>query len=111
MVAEVELDLLIGTLDEERRVRVDDRPHPLAREACGDADHELLADPDVEQPRVIGQLGQADLRRHERDARVVVERARRELVEARSHRAHRVTSATTTLGAWPMPPSARSSAS
>ena len=52
VVAEVELELLVRALDEERRVRVRDRPVALEREAGGDADHQLLADADVEEARV-----------------------------------------------------------
>ena len=48
LVAEVELDLLERALDEERRVAVDDRPQALLRQPGGDADHQLLADADVD---------------------------------------------------------------
>ena len=67
LMAEVELDLLVGTLDEEGRVGVRDGAHPLEREARGDADHRLLADADVEEPLVARELGGADLGEHDRE--------------------------------------------
>ena len=48
LVAEVELDLLVGPLDEERRVGVHDRAQAGQREPARDADHQLLADADVD---------------------------------------------------------------
>ncbi len=48
LVAEVELDLLERALDQERRVAVDDRAQALLCQAGGDADHQLLADADVD---------------------------------------------------------------
>ncbi len=111
LVAQVELDLLVGALDDERRVGVHDGSQSLEGEAGGHADHELLADADVEHALVARQLGDADLGEDDRRARIVVERARRELVEALSHRGHRSTSATTACGRSPVAVSARSSAS
>ena len=86
LVAQVELDLLVGALDDEGRVGVHDRSQALEGEAGGDADHQLLADADVEHALVARQLGGADLGEDDRGARIVVERARRELVEALAHR-------------------------
>ena len=37
-----------GALDQERRVAVDDRAHALLRHPGRDADHQLLADADVD---------------------------------------------------------------
>ena len=53
VVAEVELEHLVRPLDEERRVRVSDGPVALEREPGGDADHQLLADADVEVARML----------------------------------------------------------
>ena len=112
LMAQVELDLLVGALDQEGRVGVRDRSQALEGEAGGDADHQLLADADVEQPLVAGgQLGGADLGQDDRGTRVVVQRLGGALVEALAHGGHRCTSATTTLGRAPVAASARSSAS
>ena len=111
-MAEVELDLLVGALDQEGGVGVRDRPQALEGEAGGDADHQLLADADVEQPLVAGgQLGGADLGQDDRGARIVVQCAGGALVEALAHGGHRCTSATTRWAARRWPGSARSSAS
>ena len=67
LVAEVELDLLVRALDEERRIRVRDRAVALQRETGRDADHQLLADADVEDPLVPGEVTGADVREHHRD--------------------------------------------
>ena len=84
LVAEVELDLLERALDEERRVAVDDRAHALLRQAGGDADHQLLADADVDHALGVPVPGagllegvDADVGQHERQPRVVVERLAR----------------------------------
>ena len=50
LVAEAQLDLLEGTLDQERRERVDDRPHAGERDPGADVERELLADADVNDP-------------------------------------------------------------
>src|SRR6266849_10622494 len=110
LVAEVELDLLVRPLDEKRRVRVDDGSKAFERKPGGDADHQLLADADVEDTRMPRQLRDADLGEHERDARVLVERLRRHAVEALAH-AHRTISATTQRGCAATTASASSSAS
>ena len=54
-MAEVELEELPGPLDEERRVGVSDGPVALEREPGGDADHQLLADADVEVARMVAE--------------------------------------------------------
>ena len=111
LMPEVELELLVRPLDEERRIRVRDRPVPLEREPGGDADHQLLADADVEHARMRRHLGDADVGEDHGDARVVLQRLRREPVEAGAHR-HRGTSATTRWGRSCKPaPNASSSAS
>jgi hypothetical protein len=111
-MAEVELDLLVGALDQEGGVGVRDRAQPLEAEAGGDADHQLFADADVEQPLVAGRkLGGADLGQDDRGTRIVVQCVGGALVEALAHGGHRATSATTTLGCAPVAASARSSAS
>ena len=76
-MAQVELDLLVGPLDEERRVGVHDGPQALEGEAGGDADHQLLADPDVEHALVARQLAGADLGQHDGDAGILLQRSRR----------------------------------
>ena len=48
LVTERNLELLVRSLDQERRVRVSDGPHSLDREPTRDAEHELLADADVD---------------------------------------------------------------
>jgi hypothetical protein len=111
LMAQIELDLLVGALDEEGRVGVDDGSQPLQGEAGGDADHQLLANADVEEPFVAWELGGADLGQHDRGARIVQQRVGGQLVEALAHRRHRRTSATTTFGCAPVAASARSSAS
>ena len=80
LVAEVELDLLERALDEERRVGVHDRPHPLEREAGGDPDQQLLADPHVDRPGRVpaGGVARSDRRRCRR-ARTPTARRRRAL--------------------------------
>ena len=88
VVAEVELEELPGPLDEERRVGVRDRPVALEREAGGDADHQLLADADVEVARMVADRVGADLGGDDGDALVLVERLAGELVEAFAHGRH-----------------------
>ena len=53
LMAEVELDLLVRPLDEERRVGVHDRAEALEREPGSDADRQLLANPEVEDTRMV----------------------------------------------------------
>ncbi len=48
LMAEIELQHLERPLDDERRVRMGDRPEPRERETTGHADHQLLADPNVD---------------------------------------------------------------
>src|SRR6185437_6945907 len=88
--------------DEERRVRVGDRPVALEREARGDTDHQLLADAHVEVTRVVADRLRPDLGRDHGDPLVLVERLAGELVEPLSHSRHfGSTSATTTRGLTP----------
>src|SRR5438067_10790602 len=61
VVAEVELDLLVRPLDEERGVRVRDGAVALEREPGRDSDHQLLADADVVEPWVLWHLRTPDL--------------------------------------------------
>ena len=107
LVAEIELDLLERALDQERRVAVDDRAEAFLCEAGGDADHELLADPDVDHalgmplPRAGRREGVvADVGQHDGQPRVGVECLRRDPGEALPHalHAHASTSATTACG-------------
>src|SRR4051794_1427851 len=98
VVPEVELDLLPRPLDDKGRVRVHDRPLALEREARREADHQLLADADVDDARMPRQLARADVGEHDPDAIVRVERLGRHVVEPLPHRRHRVTSATTQTG-------------
>ena len=84
LVAEIELDLLERALDEERRVAVDDGSHALLRQAGGHADHQLLADADVDHAVRVPQAGAgllegvvADVGEHDREPRVAVERLAR----------------------------------
>ena len=88
VVAEVELEHLVRPLDEERRVRVRDRPVALEREPGGDADHQLLADAHVEVARMLADRLVPDLRGDDGDPLVLVERLAGELVEAFAHRRH-----------------------
>ena len=97
LVAEVELDLLERPLDDERRIRVDDRTVTLECEPRRNADHQLLADADVVQPRMPRHLCDADLREHHGHARVRLQSVGCESVEPLAHR-HLRTSATTTCG-------------
>src|SRR6185312_7938439 len=101
LMHEVELDLLEGTLDEEGRIRVHERPQAFQRKPGCDADHQLLADPDVEDPRVRPELAHADLGEDDGDARIVVEELGGDLVEALAHSDHDRTSATTACGRSP----------
>ena len=79
-----------------------DRPVTLEGEAGGNADHQLLADADVEVARVVAEGVGADLRGDDGDPLVLVERLAGELVEALAHRRHFAsTSATTTRGRVP----------
>src|SRR5205807_8807495 len=64
---------------------LDDRAVALEREPGGNADHQLLADPDVEDVRVLREGGCADRGENDCDALVAVECFSRELVEARAH--------------------------
>src|SRR5712691_9718603 len=74
-----------------------DRAVALERQSGRDADHQLLADADVEHARVPRHLGDADLGEHHRHARIRLEGIGRKHVEALAH-CHRRTSATTTCG-------------
>ena len=107
LVTEVELDLLERPLDQERRVAVDDRAHALLRHPGRDADHQLLADADVDHALGVpvahaGRLEavDADVGQHERQPRIVVERIGRDAREALSHavHGHAPTTATTACG-------------
>ena len=121
LVAEIELDLLERALDEERRVAVDDGAHALLRQARGHADHQLLADADVDHAVGVAVPGAcllegvvADVGEHDRKPGVAVERLRGDAREALAHafHVHSSTSATTACGLPGSPaPSARSSAS
>ena len=97
-------------LDEERRIRVGDRALPLERKARGDADHQLLADAEVVDARMLWQRARADLREHHLDALVVPQCLRHELVETLAL-AHVRTCATTQRGRSPRLGSSRASAS
>ena len=113
LVAQVELDLLVGALDDEGRVGVHDGPQPLEGEAAGHADHELLADADVEH--ALGARGSSEtpisartiaVRGSSSSARVA------SVVEALAHGGHRSTSAHDHVRPLaPVAVSARSSAS
>ena len=111
LVTEIELDLLVGPLDDERCVRVHHGSVALEREPGRDSDHQLLADTHVEHTGMSRHLCDADLREHHRHALVRLERVGGQRIEAIAHR-HRRTSATTAWGRSPCDAvSARSSSS
>ena len=84
-MAEVELELLVRPLDEERRVRVHDRPVALERETGRDADHQLLADAHVEVTRMLADRARPrSAREHDGDPLVLVERLAGERRRTRS---------------------------
>ena len=92
LVAEVELDLLERALDQEGRVRVDDRTHALERHAGRGTDHERLADADVDRSARVAlenavrlEPADANVGEHDRDARIAVEQLLR--LRGRSARA------------------------
>ncbi len=87
-MAEVELEHLVRALDEERRVRVRDRPVALECETGRDADHQLLAYAHVEVTRMLADRLVPDLRGDDGDPLVLVERRAGEVVEAFAHRRH-----------------------
>src|SRR5690348_8400037 len=97
LVPEIDLQLLERTLDEKRRVRVHDRPVALERETGRDADHQLLADADVEDSRMPWQLRDADVGEDDRDPLVARDCLARSLVEPGAH-GHRRISTTTQPG-------------
>ena len=79
--AEIQLDLLKGPLDQERRVGVHDRPQPGQRQPAGHADHELLPDSHVQHPlrvprRRLGEQVGRDLRQHHRRQRILIQQRR-----------------------------------
>jgi hypothetical protein len=109
LVREVELDLLERPLDQERCVGMRDGTHAGQCQAGGDADHELLADTDVDDPIRVTALGSdqarsADVGHHHRQPRILVEQLARDVCEAVAHRVGRrrhapfSTTATTTFG-------------
>src|SRR4051794_24693564 len=93
LVAEVELDLLEATLDEEWRVRVGDRPHPFERHSGRGRDHERLANADVygafwmalEDAKLV-EIALTDFGDHDRHALVVIEQVGGNPIEALTHR-------------------------
>lgn len=90
LVGQVELDLLERSLDQERCVRVGDGPHAGPGQARGDADHELLANADVNDPigmTVLGphKAGPADVGQHHRQPRILVEEVAGNPGEAVAH--------------------------
>ena len=106
LVAEVQLDLLEGTLHEERRHRVRDRVEPLHREAGRDPDEGLFHDPHVDhavrryRDRPFESV-QADLGEHDCDLRIAFEQVGRRPRELGAHVGHHSPSgisATTAFG-------------
>src|SRR5262249_62396038 len=108
---EVEFDRLPWPRDDERRVRLDDRPEPLEREAACHGDEELLANPDVDDARRMSACGVAlaearhvDLAEDDHEAGIGVERVGHDVEESVAHPAHACASgvsATTTWGRSP----------
>nr|BFF25436.1 hypothetical protein GCM10025732_34010 [Glycomyces mayteni] len=90
LVSEVELHLLEGAFDEERRVRVGHGAQAREGEAPGGAHEELLADADVEDAAGVlrGGLGEGvvgDVGEDEREERVHVEQRARVLGPGLAH--------------------------
>src|SRR5439155_21081449 len=91
LVPDVELQHLERPLDDERRVGVHDRPQPRKSQAARNAEHELLADANVDHavgmaPFRGEERGAADLRDPDRDARVRIDGVGGRRVEALAHR-------------------------
>src|SRR5262249_28279549 len=117
LVTETELDLLERPLDQERRERVHDRPHPGKGQAGSDVHRERLADADVDDPGgvssgLVDEVLAANLREHHGDAWIALDQVDAGAGEPLAHverlpmcgrqleRAHDFssTSATTTFG-------------
>src|ERR1700750_1398006 len=93
LMPEVELDLLVGPFDQERRVGVHDRPHPGQRQPAAHADHQLFPDAHVEHPvrmprRRLAEHIHGDLRQHHRGQRILVQQRRSRLREHTAHIRH-----------------------
>jgi hypothetical protein len=79
-MGEVQLDLLEGSFDEERRVCMNDRLEALQRHPGTDTGHQLLADTDVDDPvgvaahgARLAELADADVGQQQGDTRILVQ--------------------------------------
>src|SRR4029079_19029138 len=95
-------------LHDERRVRMNDWPKAGQSKTCGKADHELLADSDVDDairigPRSARQPADADAREHDGDPLVGHDEVVRGRIEAVAHRHGHVFDPTTAMTACGRP--------